>query len=141
VKRIIWLALVMALSVAACSQTGGPNPTTTTTMSDASTTTTTGEGVTTTASSPETTVPTEADHEMTIAGFAFSGPATVGVGETILVTNEDSFSHTWTSSEGGWQSGSLGRGRSFFYTFEEAGTFAFFCGIHSEMRGTITVEG
>lgn len=132
---------VMAVMVVACA-----DDTTNTTIDGSGTTTTTttttiGGSDTTTTSEPGTTVPGEADHQLTIDGFAFSGPSTVSVGDTILVTNEDSFPHTWTSDDGGWTSGTLSTGSTFFYTFEEAGTFDYFCGIHSEMTGSITVEG
>ncbi len=78
---------------------------------------------------------------ITIADFAFSGPDTVAVGDTVTVTNEDSMAHTWTAVGNEFDSGSLGEGESFDFTFDEAGEFDYFCTIHPTMTGTITVEG
>jgi len=49
--------------------------------------------------------------------------------------------HTWTAVDGEFNSGSLAEGESFDFTFDEAGEFDYFCSIHSEMQGSITVEG
>jgi plastocyanin len=82
-----------------------------------------------------------ADAEITIAEFAFSGPESVGVGDTVEVTNNDSVGHTWTAAGGEFDSGTLNSGDSFEFTFEEAGDFDFSCSIHPNMTGSITVEG
>ncbi len=82
-----------------------------------------------------------AEFEVTIAGFAFQGPETASVGDTVTVTNEDAIGHTWTAVDGVFDSGSLAQGESFEYTFEEAGEFDYFCAVHPEMTGTITVGG
>ncbi len=79
--------------------------------------------------------------EITISGFAFQGPDTVSVGDTVTVTNEDAVGHTWTATDGEFDSGSLAGGESFEYTFEEAGEFDYFCAIHPQMTGSITAEG
>jgi plastocyanin len=135
--RILSSLTATVLLLAACAADPG---TTTTTAQDGATTTVPAPGETTTEAT--TTVPSgDADHQMVISGFAFSGPDTVRVGDTILVINDDTFPHTWTSEDGGWASGTLSTGQTFFYTFETAGTFDFLCTIHPEMTGTITVEG
>lgn len=96
----------------------------------------------TTASADTTTPPDDsAGAEITIAGSSFGGPVTVSVGETVEVTNTDAIPHTWTSETGVFNSGSLGQGDSFSFTFEEAGTYPFICSIHPSMTGTVTVEG
>jgi plastocyanin len=82
-----------------------------------------------------------AEVDITISGFAYQGPATVSVGDTVTVTNNDAVGHTWSSVDGVFDSRTLAQGESFEYTFEEAGEFDYFCGIHPEMTGTITVEG
>jgi plastocyanin len=79
--------------------------------------------------------------EITIADFAFSGASSVSVGDTVEVTNDDSVGHTWTAEEGEFDSGTLNSGDTFEFTFEEAGEFDYFCQIHPNMTGTITVEG
>lgn len=78
---------------------------------------------------------------ITIANFAFTGAESVAVGATVTVTNEDDVSHTWTSEDDVFDSGSLSQGESFQYTFEEAGEYSFVCTIHPGMSGSITVEG
>ena len=82
-----------------------------------------------------------ASAEITIADFSFSGDDTVSVGDTVEVTNNDSVGHTWTAVDETFHSGTLASGDSFEFTFEEAGEFDYFCQIHPDMTGTITVEG
>lgn len=81
------------------------------------------------------------DATITIAGFSFTGAETVSVGDAVQVSNEDSVGHTWTAVDGEFDSGSIGAGETFDFTFDEAGEFDYFCSIHPEMTGTITVEG
>jgi len=78
---------------------------------------------------------------ITIAGFSFGDPIEVVAGTTVTVTNDDSAAHTWTSSDDTWPSAALGGGESFDFTFEEAGTYEFFCSIHPTMTGSVTVTG
>ena len=89
----------------------------------------------------DTTGPAAADATITIADFAFDAPASVSVGDTVEVVNEDSVGHTWTNADGVFDSGTLAQGETFEFTFEEAGEFDFFCSVHPNMTGTITVEG
>jgi len=88
-----------------------------------------------------TTGGTGAELDITIADFSYSGPSTATVGDTVTVTNEDSIGHTWTAVDGEFNSGSLAEGDSFDFTFDEAGEFDYFCSVHPEMQGSITVEG
>jgi plastocyanin len=78
---------------------------------------------------------------ITIAGFEYSGAATVSVGVEVTVRNDDGVPHTWTATDGPFDSGTLGTGGEFTFTFDEPGEFAYFCSIHPSMTGTITVEG
>lgn len=78
--------------------------------------------------------------EITIENFEFSGPATAAVGETVTITNQDSVGHTWTAEGGEFDSGTIAEGETFEFTFDEAGEFSYFCSIHPQMEGTITVE-
>ena len=98
-----------------------------------------------TTAAPESTEAPAADDsplEILIEGFAFSGASTASVGQTVIVTNQDGASHTWTDSGGAFDSGTLsGGGGTFEFTFDTAGTFDFFCAIHPTMTGTITVQG
>lgn len=82
-----------------------------------------------------------ASASLTISGFDFGTPIEVAAGTEVTITNEDGAPHTWTSTDGLWNSGNLSGGDSFSFTFTEPGTFEFFCGIHSTMTGSITVTG
>ncbi len=80
-----------------------------------------------------------------IADFAFSpNPAVIAVGSTITWTNKDSFAHTvkFAASNGAAaeESPSLGSGANFSKTFATPGTYAYICGIHNSMTGTVTVK-
>ena len=85
--------------------------------------------------------PAEAAAEIVISGFSFGEPITVAVGETVKIRNDDGAPHTWTSDDGLFDSGTLGQGEEFTFIFDEPGEFSFFCEIHPEMTGTITVTG
>ncbi len=65
---------------------------------------------------------------------------TVKVGDTITFKNEDGFAHTFTADNGDFDSGNVDGGAEFQYVADEAGTIAFHCKIHGNMKGTITVE-
>ncbi len=64
---------------------------------------------------------------------------TIAAGGTIEWANDDGEAHTVTSSQGTFQSGILAAGATFSQTFEQAGSYPYFCAIHPEMRGTINV--
>ena len=78
---------------------------------------------------------------ISIDGFAFSEPGPLAEGGTVTVTNNDSTTHTWTANDGLFDSSGLSPGESFEFTFDEAGTYTFFCNIHPNMTGSITVTG
>lgn len=90
---------------------------------------------------PTPTTAAGAELEITIENFDFSGAETASVGDTVTITNEDAVGHTWTAVDDGFDSGTLAEGENFEFTFEETGEFNYFCSIHPEMAGTITVEG
>lgn len=78
---------------------------------------------------------------ITIADFAFGGVTEVAVGTTVVVTNTDAAPHTWSADDGAFDSGALGEGETFEFTFTEAGEFAYHCNFHPSMTGTIVVTG
>jgi plastocyanin len=100
-----------------------------------------GAGSTTAPSANPTSGPAaSATAEVKISGFAFDPPSlSVVVGTTVTWTNQDSAPHTVTSDAGDWDSGRLSQGQSFSRTFDQAGTFAYHCAVHSSMTGTIVV--
>lgn len=89
---------------------------------------------------PADTTSPAAEATIDIAGFAFSGPATVEVGTAVTVENQDNLPHTWTSRDDAFNSGSLSQGDTFQHTFDQPGVFEYFCSFHPEMTGVITVE-
>jgi plastocyanin len=90
---------------------------------------------------PDTPAADEPAATINISGSTFGSSPTVSVGDEVEVTNNDAIPHTWTSSDGVWDSGSLGQGDTFSFTFEEPGEYPFVCLIHPTMSGTVTVEG
>lgn len=80
-------------------------------------------------------------YEVEIEDSAFA-PAdlTIQVGESITFTNKDSSVHTATAVHGEFNTGSIEADESVTITFEEAGSFDYYCFFHESMTGTITVE-
>jgi plastocyanin len=77
----------------------------------------------------------------TIAGFAFSPETvTVKVGGAVTWTNKDSSTHSVKSADGSFVSQDLQDGQAFTASFKTAGTFAYVCGIHAFMKGTVVVQ-
>ena len=77
---------------------------------------------------------------VTVANMAFSpASVTVGLGESVTWTFQDATSHTSTSDQGFWDSGTKSGGATYSRAFTSAGTFAYHCTIHSMMRGKVAV--
>jgi plastocyanin len=77
-----------------------------------------------------------------IQDFYFS-PASINVepGTTVTWVNQGQAPHTATHTGGTFDSGTLQPGQSYSYTFNRAGTYAYYCQIHPNMTGTIVVGG
>jgi hypothetical protein len=54
-------------------------------------------------------------------------------------TNAGSRQHTVTADDGSFDSGRLDPGEQFSQTFDQPGTFTYFCGFHPEMQGSVVV--
>lgn len=56
-------------------------------------------------------------------------------------TNEDTAPHTVTTTSGPakFDSGNLGKGESWSYTFTKAGTYQYYCAVHPDMTASVTV--
>jgi plastocyanin len=135
-------AIAVMLILVACAGDGGSETTVPAGDTTTTVTSTSAPDATTTTGGPTTTAGgSDADATITIAGFAYGPPLTVPVGSVVEVVNQDSVAHTWTSTSGVFDSGSLTGGDVFRFTFDEAGEYQFFCGIHPQMTGSITVEG
>jgi amicyanin len=81
---------------------------------------------------------------VSISGYAFN-PASlsINVGDTVTWTNMDSAPHTVNSSSGPekFDSPSLQKGQSWSFTFSKAGAYSYYCAIHPDMKGSVTVKG
>jgi LPXTG-motif cell wall-anchored protein len=77
---------------------------------------------------------------VSIADFAFAPSSiTVGVGETVTWSNDDSTEHTATATDGSFDTGLLARGERGTATFDRPGTFGYLCQPHPFMKGTVRV--
>lgn len=78
-----------------------------------------------------------------IEDFAFA-PQTVGAkaGQQVTWEHQDAgVTHTVAAVGGGFRSGDLEEGDTFSHRFPTAGTFAYRCTVHPDMRGTVKVGG
>jgi plastocyanin len=77
-----------------------------------------------------------------IVDFSYTpSPLEISVGTTVTWTNQDPAAHTVTSTGGGpLSSDGLEQGDTYSYTFEEAGTFDYFCEYHGNMKGSVVVS-
>ena len=64
---------------------------------------------------------------------------TVPVGTTVTWLNKDNEVHTVVSKDKKFRSSALDTDDSFTFTFTEPGTYAFFCSLHPQMTGSVTV--
>src|SRR5918997_1899322 len=82
----------------------------------------------------------EAAGEVAVVDFAFEpGTLTVPAGATVTWTNSGARPHTVTADDGSYDSGRLDPGEQFSQTFDQPGTFTYFCGFHPDMQGSIVV--
>jgi len=67
-------------------------------------------------------------------------PVTVQAGQSITWTWDDQGNqHSVSADDGSFESCLQGAGSTFTATFTKAGTYAYHCSIHSQMKGTVTV--
>ena len=72
--------------------------------------------------------------------MAYSNPnLQVVVGTKVIWTNNDNMIHTVTANNNSFDSGDIGMGGTYSYTFTSAGTYAYHCKYHSSMTGVIVV--
>ena len=81
------------------------------------------------------------DHTIAIDNFAFT-PATLTVTKGTEVTwiNRDDVPHTVASTTKRFHSPALDTGSKFSFTFDQAGTYPYFCDVHPRMKGTVVVS-
>ena len=85
--------------------------------------------------------------EQTTAGCFIPNTVTIDVGGEVIWENADTMSHTITSGtaaggpDGHFDSSLVMAGSTFSHTFDEAGTFDYFCMVHPWMVGSVVVSG
>ena len=79
--------------------------------------------------------------QINVDNFSF-GPTTltVAAGTTITWTNRDDMPHTIVSTEKVFKSKVLDTDEKFSFTFDQAGTYPYFCSIHPKMTGSVVVH-
>lgn len=99
-----------------------------------------GYGAMSTAQEPKKTVGDSGETRVNIANMRFS-PAkiTVEAGETVTWTQSTSMPHTVTANDGSFDSPTLGQNREFSVTFDEPGSYSYFCKLHPSMTGEVEV--
>ena len=65
---------------------------------------------------------------------------TVPAGTTITFTNQDKAPHTATADDGSFDTDELGKGDSAEETFDDPGTYSYYCRFHAFMKGSVIVE-
>ncbi len=65
---------------------------------------------------------------------------TVPAGTTVTFTNQDEAAHTATADDDSFDTESLSKGDSAEETFDEPGTYTYFCRFHVFMKGSVVVE-
>ncbi len=82
-----------------------------------------------------------ASGSVAIADFSFA-PATITInqGDTVTWTNNGPTPHSATADNGSFDTGIFPAGQSRTHTFNEAGSFSYFCTPHPNMRGTVVVQ-
>jgi plastocyanin len=106
------------------------------------------EGATsnTTATTAASEPPGGAGNAVTASGFTFKpSPLEVKTGAAVTWTNKDQILHTVTSgvpaTPDGKFTGSMdGAGKTFSFTFDQAGTYKYFCERHNQMTGEVVVS-
>ena len=140
-RRAFALGAAVVLA-AACGTTAAPAATSAAPVAAA----TTAAPAPTTAAPVATTAAPAAGSAVAIDILAFKFPVNTDVakGTKVTWTNKDAAKHTVTSGtrpvkEGAFD-GQLDGGAVFSFTFTTAGTFPYYCSIHSSMNATITVK-
>lgn len=67
------------------------------------------------------------------------GSIEVAVGTTVTWTNLEIIPHTVTADDGSFDSGMMELDDTFSYTFDQAGSFSYFCEYHDNMTGVVMV--
>jgi plastocyanin len=76
-----------------------------------------------------------------LKNFMFSPMSlTIKAGSTVTWKNLDGEPHTVVNDSGLFRSSALDQNDTYKYTFDKPGVYKIFCGIHPNMKETITVQ-
>jgi plastocyanin len=79
--------------------------------------------------------------EASVADFTWSSPVEAKVGQVVTWKNSDTAPHGVQTDESGCKmNGSIAPNTTRSLVFNKAGTFTFFCFVHSSMKGSITIS-
>ncbi len=98
------------------------------------------------ASAKIVTCPTTTTTAVAISNFAFQpSSSAIAVNDIVKWTNNDATNHTVTSGtpatpDGKFDSGIIAPNATVCIQFLSAGTYQYFCNIHTFMTGTVTVQ-
>lgn len=80
------------------------------------------------------------EQKISISGYTFSPPeVTVTAGTKVTWTNHDQEPHSVMEKNKKFHSAALDTDDSYSFTFTQPGTYRYFCTLHPQMTGTITV--
>jgi plastocyanin len=129
--------LLASLLLVACGDDSSDTTTTTTTSEDAAGAAAGGEGAGNVAAPSGDAVRSA---KVEIVDFAYDpDPVTIEAGGKVIWQNMDSEEHTATLEDGSFSTGALAEGKLKSESFKQPGTYAYFCEIHPEMKGTVEV--
>lgn len=144
-KPLFAAALVaLSLGLAACGDSGSDSTAEAETAPPASEETApeeTSPGVDeTTESKPAPSGEAAKSEKVDIVEFTYQpDPVVVQTDGKVIWQNQDTAPHTATADDGSWDTGTIEKGKIGSETFKEPGTFAYFCEIHPDMKGTVEV--
>jgi plastocyanin len=79
--------------------------------------------------------------QISVDNFTFApNTLTVPVNSTVTWVNKDDIPHVIASNDGLFKSKALDTDDKYSYTFNKAGTYAYYCSVHPKMVGTIVVQ-
>ena len=65
---------------------------------------------------------------------------TVAAGTTVEFLNQDTAAHTATADDSSFDTEELGKGDASEITFDDPGTYSYYCRFHVFMKGSVVVE-
>jgi amicyanin len=81
------------------------------------------------------------DIQVKVDNFSFMPPdLKVPVGTKVTWVNRDDVPHTVVSNDGKFSSPALDTDEQFSFTFNEAGTYEYYCSVHPKMTAKVIVQ-